>query len=129
MARISDLNAYNDFRKPESLWEPIEKRTFKFENQKGDEIIITPQELRSELHKFIDNELLSQSQEDIERKREYLKRAIDKQLNEFELSLKRHIEDKINKITETIIERSMERVFEDRVKQEVKNRIKKLLDE
>mgnify|MGYP006935539324 CR=1 FL=1 len=129
MARISDLHDFNGLRKPESLWEPIEKRTFKFENKKGDEIIITPQELREELHKFIDNQLLSQTQEDIERKREYLKRAIDKQLNEFEVSLKRHIEDKINKITETVIERAMERVFEDRVKQEVKSRIKKLLDE
>jgi hypothetical protein len=129
MARLSNLHDFNGLRKPDSIWEPIEKRTFKFENKKGDEIIITPQELREELHKFIDSQLLSQTQEDIETKREYLKRAIDKQLNEFEHSLKRHIDDKINKITETIIERTMERAFEDRVKQEVKQRLKKLLDE
>jgi hypothetical protein len=129
MARLSRLSDFNNLRQPDSIWEPIEKRTFKFKNESGDDIVITPTELRGELHKFIDNELLSKTHEDIERKREYLKRAIDKQLNEFELSLKRHIDDKINKITETIIERTMERVFEDRVKQEVKQKLKKLLDE
>lgn len=128
MARISDLNAYNDTRR-DSFSIPINGDFLTFENKKGEEIVITPKELREELHKFIDQELLSQTQGDIERRKEYLKREVDKQLNQFETSLKRHVEDKLNSITEKVIESVLERVFEDKVKQEVKRRLNKLLDE
>lgn len=67
--------------------------------------------------------------EDLERKKEYLKRELDKKLNEFELSLRQHVDNKINKITQEVIESVMSRTFEERVKQEVKRRLKKLLDE
>jgi F0F1-type ATP synthase membrane subunit b/b' len=128
MARISNLQAYNTSRY-DSVLTPINGDFLTFENKKGEEIVITPKELREELHKFIDQELLSQTQSDIERKKEYLKKEVDKQLNQFETSLKRHIEDKLNNITEKIIESVLERVFEDKVKQEVKRRLNKLLDE
>jgi hemerythrin-like domain-containing protein len=131
MARISDLNAYNDFRRTDEIWTPLStsKESIKFTNSNGDDVIISPIELKEELHKFIDQELISQTQGDIERKKEYLKREVDKQLNQFETSLKRHIEDKLNNITERIIESVLERVFEDKVKQEVKRRLNKLLEE
>jgi hypothetical protein len=134
MARINDLNDFNHLRGFEDYKigknTPVGNNpTYKIKNIKGDDIIITPKELREELHNFIDNELLSQTQEEIEKKRKSLKLIIDNQLNEFEVSLKRHVNEKITKITEEIIERTMERVFEDRVKQEVRMRIKKLLDE
>jgi hypothetical protein len=67
--------------------------------------------------------------EDIERKKEYIKRELDRQLNIFETSLKQHVEDKINKITQNVIESVTTRVFEDRVKQELKQKLKKLLEE
>ncbi len=131
MARISDLNAYNDFRRVDNIFTPINssRESVKFTNSKGDDIVISPTELREELHKFIDQELLSQTQSDIERRKEYLKREVDKQLNQFETSLKRHVEDKLNSITEKVIESVLERVFEEKVKQEVKRRLNKLLDE
>jgi hypothetical protein len=129
MARISDLNAYNDLRRNDSLIDAIQivnNDFVKFTNNYGDEMVITPKELKQELHKFIDQELLSQTQEDIERKREYLKREIDKRLTEFETSLKRHIEDKLNKITETIIESALSRVVEEKVNQKVNEKIKQI---
>jgi len=132
MARISDLSGYNQLRIGDSLSDSIQivsNDFVKFTNTYGDEMVITPKELKEELHKFIDQELLSQSQGDIERKKEYLKKEVDKQLNQFETSLKRHIEDKLNNITERIIESVLERVFEDKVKQEVKRRLNKLLEE
>jgi hemerythrin-like domain-containing protein len=132
MARISDLNGYNQLRICDSLSDSIQivsNDFVKFTNTYGDEMVITPKELKEELHKFIDQELLSQTQSDIERKKEYLKKEVDKQLNQFETSLKRHIEDKLNNITERIIESVLERVFEDKVKQEVKRRLNKLLEE
>ena len=131
MVRISDLQTYNDFRRTDEIWTPLStsKESIKFTNSNGDDVIISPIELKEELHKFIDQELLSQTQGDVERKKEYFKREVDKQLNQFETSLKRHIEDKLNNITERIIESVLERVFEDKVKQEVKRRLNKLLEE
>lgn len=128
MARISDLSSYNDLRINDK-WLPFEKKTISFENEKGDTMVITPVELKEELNKFIDLHFSSMTTEDLERKKEYLKRELDKKLNEFELSLRQHVEDKINKITQEVIENVMSRTFEERVKQEVKKRIKKLLDE
>jgi hypothetical protein len=132
MARISDLNAYNHIRRDDDadfIGYDYDNSSVKFTNSYGDDIVIKPKELKEELHKFIDQELLSQTQDDIEQKKEYLKRELDKKLNEFELSLKQHVENKINKITQEVIENVMSRTFEDRVKQEVKQRLKKLLEE
>jgi hemerythrin-like domain-containing protein len=129
MARISDLTQYNDLRRIGSLSDSIQivsNDFVKFTNSYGDDMVITPKELKEELHKFIDQELLSQTQEDIERKREYLKREIDKRLAEFETLMKRHIDDKIDKITETIIESALSRVVEERVNQRVNEKIKQI---
>jgi len=128
MARISDLSSYNDLRINDK-WLPFEKKTISFENEKGDTMVITPIELKEELNKFIDLHFSSMTTEDLERKKEYLKRELDKKLNEFELSLRQHVDNKINKITQEVIESVMSRTFEERVKQEVKRRLKKLLDE
>ena len=128
MAKISDLSSYNDLR-INDRWLPFEKKTISFENEKGDTMVITPVELKEELNKFIDLHFSSMTTEDLERKKEYLKRELDKKLNEFELSLRQHVENKINKITQEVIENVMSRTFEERVKQEVKQRLKKLLDE
>ena len=132
MARISNLNEYNHIRRDDDadfIGYDYDNSSVKFTNSYGDDIVIKPKELKEELHKFIDQELLSQTQDDIEQKKEYLKRELDKKLNEFELSLKQHVENKINKITQEVIENVMSRTFEDRVKQEVKQRLKKLLEE
>jgi len=128
MARISDLSSYNDLRINDK-WLPFEKKTISFENEKGDTMVITPIELKEELNKFIDLHFSSMTTEDLEEKKEYLKCELDKKLNEFELSLRQHVDNKINKITQEVIESVMSRTFEERVKQEVKRRLKKLLDE
>lgn len=132
MARISNLNAYNHIRRDDDadfIGYDYDNSSVKFTNSYGDDIVIKPKELKEELHKFIDQELLSKTQDDIENKKVYLKKEIDKKLNDFESSLYKHIEDKINKISEKVIESTLNRVFEDKVKEEVKRRLKKLLDE
>lgn len=128
MARISKLTQFNELR-IDDKWLPFDKKTISFENQKGDTMVITPVELKEELGKFIDLHFSSMTSDEIECKKEYLKRELDKKLNEFELSLRQHVEDKINKITQEVIENVMSRTFEERVKKEVKQRLKKLLDE
>ena len=128
MARLSDLRGYNDIRIDGHV-SAIEQKTISFENQSGETLVITPYELKEELNKFIELYFSSMTSEDIEKKKENIKRELDRKLVEFELSLKQHVEDKINKITEKVIESTLNRVFEDKVKEEVKGRIKKLLEE
>lgn len=131
MARISKLKQFNELR-IDDKWLPFEKKTISFENQKGDTMVISPVELKEELNKFIDlhfSSMTRMTSDEIECKKEYLKRELDKKLNEFELSLRQHVDNKINKITQEVIENVMSRTFEERVKQEVKKRLKKLLDE
>jgi hypothetical protein len=128
MARICDLGRYNTLRVNDTF-SPFEEKTISFENHQGETMLITPIELKEELNKFIDLQFASMTSEDLERKKEYIKRELDRQLNNFEVSLRQHVEDKINKITQNVIESVTSRVFEDKVKQEVKQRLKKLLEE
>jgi hypothetical protein len=108
------------------IYNPYSKRNISFENQNGDVFFITSEELRQELGKFIDLQFSSMTYDEIELKKEYLKKELNKKINEFELSMKQHIEDKINKITQTVITNITDRVFEERVKKEVKERLKNL---
>ena len=117
MSRISDYH---------SIVNPYAERNISFKNDKGDIFSITADELKSELSKFIDLQYSSMTYDKIELRKEYLKKELDKKLNEFELSLRQHVENKLDKITEKIIGNITDRVFEDRVKNEVKERLKNL---
>jgi hypothetical protein len=71
MARISDLKRYNDIRLTDisDSWIPIENKTIRFENQKGETMLVTPVELKEELNKFIDLQFASMTSEDLESKK------------------------------------------------------------
>jgi Ni,Fe-hydrogenase maturation factor len=125
MARISNLVSYNDVRRNDSFY-PKNDDVVKFTNSRGDEIVINPVELKEELHNFIDKELLSQTQENIEQKKDNIKTEIDRRLSEFERTLTKHVEDKLTKISETIIESVLGRVVEDKVNEKVKLKIKEI---
>ena len=109
-----------------SIDNPYSERNISFQGDKGNIFFITANELRDELSKFIDLQYSSMTYAEIELRKEHLKRKLDKKLNEFELSLRQHVENKLDKITEKIIGNITDRVFEDRVKKEVKERLKKL---
>jgi hypothetical protein len=117
---MSKVSIYN------SIINPYAERNISFQNDKGDIFSITADELKNELSKFIDLQYSSMTYDKIELRKEYLKKELDKKLNEFELSLRQHIDNKLNKITEKIIDNITDRVFEDRVKREVKERLKNL---
>ena len=71
MARISNLNEYNELRINDK-WLPFEQKTISFENQKGDTMVITPVELKEELNKFIDLHFSSMTSDEVECKKGYL---------------------------------------------------------
>lgn len=123
MARISNLERFNKLRIYDKQLQ-FEKKTISFENQKGETMVITPVELEEELSKFIDLQFNSMTTDEIESKKEYLKRELNKKLNEFELSLRQHVDNKINKITQEVIENVMSRTFEERVKKRSNKNLK-----
>ena len=59
-------------------------------------------------------------------KKDNIKTEIDRRLSEFERTLTKHVEDKLTKISETIIESVLGRVVEDKVNEKVKLKIKEI---
>ena len=136
MARIKDLLTYNSDRidviSSSHLSDVSMFQTYKFENKNGDSIIITPKELRGEINEFLRNEFDIYSDLFISDIKLKLIQKVNKSLEDFEESLTKHIDDKINIITENIISSSTKRIINDEVNKRVEQklqRIKELLNE
>ncbi len=117
MARISDIQRYNNARKDKADFE-----TLKFQNDEGDVMVVKPQEVRDVLHDFIESEFGSMS----ETTKVQIKERLDFKLKQVENSLFEHINDKILKITEKIMERTINRVIEEEVNKRVNEKLDKI---
>ena len=98
MAKIIDLQAYNGLRGSDSIISTtFEKKyglsnTLKIENKNGDNIVITPLELKEHISKFLTDEINLYADESVIEYREKLQRRLDVQMSNIEC----HINDKIN---------------------------------
>lgn len=142
MARIRDLLTYNSDRidvidsashlSNSHLIDVSMFQTYKFDNKNGDSMVITPKELKGEIDDFLRNELDIYSDLFIAEIKFKLIEKVNKSLKDFEESLSKHIDDKINIITENIISLSTKRIINDEVNKRVEEklqRIKELLNE
>jgi hypothetical protein len=122
MARISDIQSYNQGRK-DLTRDKADFETLRFENQNGDVMVVKPQEVREVLHDFIDSEIgfLGDAM------KSQIKERLDFKLVQIEYSLKEHIENKINTLTEKILEKTIDRIVEEEVNRRVLEKIKKCL--
>ncbi len=122
MARISDIQRYNQGRK-DLTRDKADFETLRFENQNGDVMVVKPQEVREVLHDFIDSEIgfLGDAM------KSQIKERLDFKLVQIEYSLKEHIENKINTLTEKILEKTIDRIVEEEVNRRVLEKIKKCL--
>jgi flagellar biosynthesis/type III secretory pathway protein FliH len=84
-------------------------------------------ELREVLIDYIDKELDLISSGVTRRRVNEIIEDVDKRLNKFEITLEKHINDKINEITERVIEKSTTNLIEERVNQRLMEKIKSLL--
>lgn len=96
--------------------------TLQFENKNGDNIVITPLELREHISDFLTNEINLYADESVIEYREKLQRRLDVQMSNIES----HINDKINKITEAIISSTTSRVIEEEVNKRVDEKLRKI---
>jgi hypothetical protein len=113
MAKIIDLQAYNGLRGSDSIISTTFENqvglsnTFKFENKHGDNIVITPLELK---------EYIS----------DYLTREVELYADEQMSNIECHINDKINKMTEDIISTTTSRLINEEVNRRVDEKLRKI---
>jgi hypothetical protein len=121
MARIPRINLYNTDRIDTSKQE-ADFQTLKFENNKGEVMVVKPQEVKDVLHLFIDNELSSLG-DDIKIR---LKEKFEFRIKQVEISLQQHIEQKLLNTTERIIEKTIDRIIEEEVNKRVLQKLEKI---
>ena len=122
MARISDIQGYNQGRK-DLTRDNADFETLRFENENGDVMVIKPQEVREVLHDFIDNEIgfLGDAM------KSQIKERLEFKIKQVERTLIEHLDDKINKIAESILEKTIDRIAEEEINRRVLEKIKKCL--
>ncbi len=117
MASIPKLNDYNTNRK-----DLMKIKTFE------DEIILfTKAEARDALIQYIDEELDFFTEGISKHRTDEIVKGVNERLDKFERSLKGHIDDKINSISEKIIEVSTTNMIEQRVNERLREKIQQLL--
>jgi hypothetical protein len=122
MARINDIQKYNQGRK-DLTRDNADFETLKFENENGDVMVIKPQEVREVLHDFIDSEIgfLGDAM------KTQIKERLEFKIKQVERTLIEHLDDKINKIAESILEKTIDRIAEEEINRRVLEKIKKCL--
>jgi len=118
MARISDLLTYN---------------SNKFDNMKiktaSDEtVLLSSSEVKEILTKYLNDELDFFAKGITKETKSALTERVNFRLKQIESSLVRHVDDKINGITEKIVSLSTNRVIEEEVNRRVEARLKKIKD-
>jgi hypothetical protein len=96
--------------------------TLNFENKNGDNIVITPMELREYLSEFLTREINLYANETVKKYRDQLERTLDVQMSNIE----GHINDKIIKMTEEIISTTTSRLINEEVNRRVDEKLRKI---
>jgi len=97
-----------------------------FENKNGDVMVFTPAEARFALQAYIDEELKMYADDTVKDYKIQLEERINFRLKQFEVQLTRHVDDKINKITETILTKTVNRIIDEEVNKRVEERLNKI---
>jgi hypothetical protein len=114
MAKLPSVNIFNEER----------IKALKINTAADEAMLLTVDETREYLRSFISDEL-NFFAEDVSRERRLeVEERLNFKLKQIESSMIRHIDEKINKITERIVELSISRVIE----QEVETRLNRKLD-
>lgn len=116
MARINDLMGYNSGR-----YEP-----FSLKNGSDETILLTSEELKSMMLEFLTTEMDFFSDEIYKKDKTKLLERLNFKLKHLENEMIRHIDDKINGITEKIVLNMTNRIVEEEVKRRVDEKLNKI---
>lgn len=119
MAHISHLEEFNNNRKHELI---------KVKNINNEIILFSKEEALEALIKYISDDLNFLGNRIAFDKKNELDNKVALKLNSIEKSLLKHIDDKMNKISEKIISSTISRVIEEEVEKRVDIKLKKIKD-
>ena len=121
MTKIPNLNDYNS---------PLNARRemLKVKNLNDEILLFSKEEAREALNSYIHDELAFYSDELTKQRKIDLESRINFKLKQIENAMVNHIDDKVNKITERIIELTTTRIFEEEVEKRLELRLKKIKD-
>lgn len=94
-------------------------------NEKGETLVISHKEVRDVIKDILYDELDSFTEEKIDEYKSKIENRFNERFKQIENSLMKHVSDKIDKLSETIIEKVVERVL----KLEVDKRVSDKWDE
>lgn len=121
MARISDIQRYNNARK-DSTRDKADFETLRFENDNGEIMVVKPHEVRDVLHDFIESEIGSLG----DAMKNQIKDKLDFKMKQIEIGLTLHINEKILSITEKILEKTIDRIVEEEINKRVQEKLEKI---
>ena len=116
MARIPNLNSINDQR----------IRVINIGRENEDSLILTLEETQVFLKGFIETELGYYTDEVSRKRKTEVEERLNLRLIQLQEDILAHVNYKINKITERIVEATITRVVEEEVDKRVKEKLKKL---
>ena len=116
MAQLPNFKQFNDDRRNNDF------ETLKFENKNGDVMVVKPQEVRDVLRDFITSEINSLG----DNVKSSIKEKLDFKIKQVEHNLNDHIEEKVIRLTERILEKTIDRVIEDEVNRRVLEKLEKI---
>jgi flagellar biosynthesis/type III secretory pathway protein FliH len=116
MAAIPNYILYNENR----------QELLKIKNANNDTLLLTKEEVKEILIKYIDEELDFFTSGITKRRVDEIIEGVNYRLNRFEKSLDKHINDKINEITEKIIKNSTTNIIEQRVNEKLTEKLENL---
>ncbi len=118
MARISNLSDYNDYRKDYMKIKTVNDET----------VLMTADDLKAVMVDYLKTEMNFFADGITKQDKIKLQERLDFKLKQIETGMMRHIDDKINGITEKIVSNLTNRVIENEVGRRLDERIKKLKD-
>ena len=119
MARLPNLSIYNDER----------LRSIKIQTAADEAMVLTFDETKELLRGFINDELNFFADDVSKQRRLEMEERINFRLRQIENSMVSHISDKIDKITERIVELSINRIIEEEVESRLNKKLEKIKKE
>lgn len=124
MARIVD-GSFNERRRIEANNQFI-KNTLTFKNSNGDLTVVSTKELNQELFSYIESEMMKYPELKTDRVKQDIEDKLTEKLNNMEIILLDHINNKINKITQEIVSKTNKRYIDGEVNRLLNEKLEKL---
>jgi hypothetical protein len=125
MGKIINIKDWNADRKKLSELH-VDENVLSFENKYGELVVIKPNEVKKVIKDYIIDELDLFADDEVVNLKVKVVTNVSTRLEEFEQRMQQHINEKIDALTEKIIQKILGRVVEDEVNKLLDEKLKKI---